>query len=236
MKKKNSQLHTGFSLVELIVVISLFAIMSSVVSFDYQRYQENIERVNLATDIALAFRQMQVYGISSSNRVVGGAGFDSESGVVEGVVSGDLIQDNSLYGVELDLDTQELTLFQEVGGNSTQYDDGIDVLIDRLAITGDNTVLRICATPGFVQPEILNDGSCLAEGEIIEINSGLFTALFRRPFPDGNYYITQDPSFTPSIAIMVVGTPLREGNELNYIYLDAVGLIQRINASTVVIP
>lgn len=233
MKNNNSQQHTGFSLVELIVIISLFAIMSSVVSFDFQRYQENIDRVNLATDIALAFRQMQVYGISASNREIGAAGFEQDSGTVQGLVSSDLSQDTSVYGVELDLDAQELTLFQEIAGVNNQYNDGTDILIDRLAITGDNTVLRICATAEFTQPMVLGDGSCDIQGDVIEINSGTFTAMFERPFPDGSYAISQDPSFTPSIAIFVVGTPARSAEELNYIYMDAVGLIQSVNVNSV---
>lgn len=235
MKRKKSQYHNGFSLVELIVIISLFAIMSSVVSFDFQQYQRNIERVNLATDIALAFRQMQVYGISSSNRVIGGSSFETDSGLVDELVNRDLIQDTSVYGVQLDIENQELTLFQKVGSASDEYEEGVDVLVDRLLITGENKVRHICAaSEGSAQ--INEQGECEFEQAGEQIDLGMFTAMFQRPFPDGQYYFTEQPGMPVNNLIIVVGI---DGNSdagfNNYIYLDAVGLIQSVGADAILV-
>jgi prepilin-type N-terminal cleavage/methylation domain-containing protein len=235
MKKNNSQLHNGFSLVELIVIMSLFAIMASVATFDFQRYQENIERVNLSTDIALAFRQMQVYGISSSNRTVGGSSFDQDNDAVDNLVNQNLIQDTSVYGVELDIDAQSLVLFQEIGDNANRYDEGIDIVVDRLVINGQNEVMHICAATEGALAQVELDASCsFLPGSGEEITQGVFTALFRRPFPDGMFHFSSEPTLTVSSAVIVVGVPGRPANELNYIYLDAVGLIQGVNANTVI--
>ena len=134
MNRKN--INKGFSLVEFIVILTLFGIMASVVTFDYQEYRSKIERSNFATDIALAFRQMQVYGISSSNRNIGGLGFDTADGTadVQDIVDQDLVLDIGVYGVQIDLGSQTLTLYQEVGGNEKAFDDGTDVIVDILQL------------------------------------------------------------------------------------------------------
>ena len=240
MKKKKQQSKAGFSLVEFIVILTLFSIMASVVTFDFQRFQTQIDRSNLATDIALAFRQMQVYGISSSNREIGAVGFDGAdaTGEVQALVNANLIQDTSSYGVHVHLDEQRITLFQEVGGNPAVYDEGTDVVIDVLAITGKNQILRVCASEEAQEPEILYaDGSCnfsLSQpGE--EIQTGTFTAIFKRPFPDASYYGSAFSSsgFDTQIALLVIGPAGITADELRFIYLDAVGLIQNITPTIV---
>ena len=233
MKKNNKQLHKGFSLVELIVILSLFAIMASIVTFDFSQYQKNIERVNLATDIALSFRQMQVYGISSSNRVVGGSSFEEDSDLVSTLVNQDLIQDTSYYGVELDIDSQTITLFQEMGGSSNEYDDETDLLIDKLAILGDNQVQRICAATEGTLAQVDSEGSCSFDGNGEEITGGTFTVMFQRPFPDAGFYFSEEPSLSASSLVIVVGVQIPVPGEINYVYLDAVGLIQSVNADAV---
>lgn len=55
--KKNKQ--AGMTYVELIVVLSIFAIMSSVAIFNYGTFQANVEIKNLASDIASQIVQAQ---------------------------------------------------------------------------------------------------------------------------------------------------------------------------------
>jgi type II secretory pathway pseudopilin PulG len=241
MNYHRKQQHSGFSLVEFIVILTLFAIMASVVTFDFQRFRTNIDRSNLATDVALAFRQMQVYGISSSNRLIGAAEFESDEGTatVQNLVNADLIQDTSTYGVELNLDQQTMTLFQDnVEGTEGVYDEGgtnPDTLIDILQISGQNSIQRICVTESADEPEILSaDASCVFPSGGEEIDSGTFTAVFKRPFPDATYTVSSIPGdFTTRIAVMVIGPDNAQASAMRYVYLDAVGLIQSIRANIV---
>jgi len=71
---------TGFSLIELMVVISIFAIISSVIIYDYGKFSSNLIVTNLAYEAALAVRQAQVYGISVK-KTTEGAKFDASYGV-----------------------------------------------------------------------------------------------------------------------------------------------------------
>jgi len=68
MDKKISPLHyiQGMTLIELMVVLAIFAIVTSTVLFDYSTYRSKLSLDNLATDIALSIRKAQTYAIGVS--------------------------------------------------------------------------------------------------------------------------------------------------------------------------
>jgi len=61
MNKGNHKIQTnrGMTYVELIVVLSIFSIMSSVVLFNYNEFQDRVDIKNLANDIALKIVEAQ---------------------------------------------------------------------------------------------------------------------------------------------------------------------------------
>jgi prepilin-type N-terminal cleavage/methylation domain-containing protein len=56
--------QAGITLIEVMVSIAIFAIVTSIVLFNYSTFNANILVTNLAYEIALAVRQAQVYGLS----------------------------------------------------------------------------------------------------------------------------------------------------------------------------
>ncbi|MES3031746.1 MAG: type II secretion system protein [Patescibacteria group bacterium] len=56
---KASKLNRGMTYVELIVVLSIFSVMTSVVLFNYQDFQARVDIKNLASDIALKIVEAQ---------------------------------------------------------------------------------------------------------------------------------------------------------------------------------
>lgn len=56
---KKTKLNRGMTYVELIVVLSIFAIMSSIAIFNYGDFQANVDIKNLTSDIALQIVQAQ---------------------------------------------------------------------------------------------------------------------------------------------------------------------------------
>jgi prepilin-type N-terminal cleavage/methylation domain-containing protein len=58
-EKKKPNTQAGMTYVELIVVLSIFAIMSSIVLFNYNGFQAKVDIKNLANDIALQVVQAQ---------------------------------------------------------------------------------------------------------------------------------------------------------------------------------
>ncbi len=57
-------LTAGFSLVEMLVAVAIFAIISSVLLANYPEFRSRAALDNMAHQIALVFREAQVYGIS----------------------------------------------------------------------------------------------------------------------------------------------------------------------------
>lgn len=68
-----SKYNKGMTLVELMVVLSIFAIISSMVIFNYSDYKSNVNIKVLSDDIALSIRQAQAYaiGVKSVNGEIG---------------------------------------------------------------------------------------------------------------------------------------------------------------------
>jgi type II secretory pathway pseudopilin PulG len=58
-KNKNQSAQAGMSYVELIVVLSIFSVMTSVVLFNYGGFQAKVDIKNLASDIALKIVEAQ---------------------------------------------------------------------------------------------------------------------------------------------------------------------------------
>ena len=58
-------MHKGFTLIEFVVIISIFAIMAAVALFNFQGFNSNVAISNLSHDIALTLRQAQVFGWSA---------------------------------------------------------------------------------------------------------------------------------------------------------------------------
>ncbi|MDE2031131.1 MAG: prepilin-type N-terminal cleavage/methylation domain-containing protein [Patescibacteria group bacterium] len=53
----------GMTLIELMVVIAIFMIVSGIIMFDYNGFRSNVSIQNLADDIALSIRSVQNYAI-----------------------------------------------------------------------------------------------------------------------------------------------------------------------------
>lgn len=63
-KLKASQLNRGMTYVEIIVVLGIFGIMSSIIIFNYPKFQAKIDIKNLASDIALQIVEAQKSSLS----------------------------------------------------------------------------------------------------------------------------------------------------------------------------
>jgi type II secretory pathway pseudopilin PulG len=238
-QRDNRNQQSGFSMVEFIVILSLFAIMASVVTFDFQRYRNTIDKSNLTGEIALAYRQMQVFGISSTNRVIGEEGFETDSDTVESLVNDDVANERSVYGVQLDFENQRLLLYQDYyysepgftpGGTPEFYEPEHDRLVDALQIQGDNQILRVCLTDSPQEPSINStNGSCIfPSGNGYDVSSEPFSVRFQRPFPDASFkaVAVSDSSYEAQIALFAIGSPEADPTDLQYIRIDSVGLIQ----------
>lgn len=70
--------HGGFTLVEVLVSLGIFAVLTGVVLSNYRGYNTNALFANASEDIVLALRQAQVYGVGAKGE---GSSFTTPFGV-----------------------------------------------------------------------------------------------------------------------------------------------------------
>lgn len=166
----------GFSLVEFIVIISIFAIMAGVALFNFGGFNSTVSLNNLAHDVALTIRQAQVYGISAT-----------EGGDVNAIS-----QVRGVYFPYLtsSFDTQfKIFLDTDPGTNTAPvvtYDSGIDVDLDQVHIATQDIIADIAIgndSPGAT--------SCASEVVI----------AFKRPDPKPLIFCGQTPGGFARITI-----------------------------------
>jgi prepilin-type N-terminal cleavage/methylation domain-containing protein len=77
-KKTKKNLQAGFSLLEMVMVLAIFGLLTAVVTYNYGAFNNQITLTNLAYEIAMQVREAQVYslGVRGSNNT-----FDSRYGV-----------------------------------------------------------------------------------------------------------------------------------------------------------
>ncbi|MEI6420549.1 MAG: prepilin-type N-terminal cleavage/methylation domain-containing protein [bacterium] len=70
---------TGFTLVELLVTLSIFVIVTGIVLFNQNKFNSSIVLTNLSYDVALTIRQAQTFG--TGGKIVGFEGIKPTYGV-----------------------------------------------------------------------------------------------------------------------------------------------------------
>ena len=168
-KQKNnlpSKFLKGFTLVELIVVIAIFAIISSVTLFNYGNFSSNLIVTNLAYQAALEVRQAQVYGISVK-QVKGGTGTSADF--------------NAAYGVWFDgtnaSSLQGFTLFSDRNGNFI-YDSANNENEESIQLPNSSLIKKFCIKQTSLTWLCSDDSSGLK----------FMSISFKRPDPDSKIY------------------------------------------------
>lgn len=112
----------GFSLVELIVVIAIFSVISMTVLANHSKFNSTVLLSSLAYDVALTIREAQVYGVS-----VRTFGNQFQLG----------------YGLRFQ-ESNEYIFFADLDKNS-RYDPGVDEIVKELGIGRGHSITRLCA-------------------------------------------------------------------------------------------
>lgn len=134
---KTTLLTSGFTIIELVVIITIFAIMSSIMLFNFTGFNKNIERNNLAQDIGLLIRKAQSYGTTSSTL---GAGTLSDTNTLP-----------SRYGLLFDYDANAatistITLYKKIAiaNSPVGYNQSTDIIIDTVSVTSPGVAVVAC--------------------------------------------------------------------------------------------
>ena len=159
----NFSRRRGFTLIELVVSMAIFVIISSVVIVSQRRFGGNILITNLAYDVALSVRQAQVYGISV--RRAAGAILGQEYTRSYGIHFGST--GYYVLFVDIDGDGQYNTLADNNGTRCTPASECVSIF----KLEQGNTIKRFCA-----------DTDCFGKNENGYIDQ--LDILFHRPDPE----------------------------------------------------
>ncbi len=118
----NIDKERGMTYVELIVVLSIFSVMTSIILFNYGQFQENVDIKILANDIA--------------SKVV-----EAQDSAVSGVLNTSALSGwKPQYGMYFDLSSNKtFTYFADTNSNSS-YDPSVDPILDQITITKGNYI------------------------------------------------------------------------------------------------
>jgi prepilin-type N-terminal cleavage/methylation domain-containing protein len=166
-----NKLARGFTLVELLVTLTIFSIMTGIVLANQSNFNNTIFLSNLAHDVALTLRQAQTYGINVK---------ESSLNVF------------SSYGVSFSITSNKNFILFADSSPLGSYDGGFDSCpssapecVDRYSIKRGNYIKSICAGP--------------SESECDSNNAATLNILFQRPDSDAHIrsskYSTSDQSF-----------------------------------------
>jgi len=90
--------HKGFTLLEMIVVLGIFGIMTSITVFNYSKFRSQTVLTNMAYEVALSVREAQIYGVSvrNPNGINASQGFSYPYGInfIEGSSTYNLFADS----------------------------------------------------------------------------------------------------------------------------------------------
>jgi prepilin-type N-terminal cleavage/methylation domain-containing protein len=152
--KYPKQERSGFTLVEMIVAVSIFAFISVAIFVRNSSFNSSIILTNLAYEVALSIRQAQVYGLSVREFNPGSERFDSG------------------YGVNFNANNKINYLFFADTDNDGIYD-GSGELLETFSLKRGNVVGKFCATSASDRVR------CSDTGELSYLN-----VTFKRPNPD----------------------------------------------------
>lgn len=159
---------TGFSIIELLVSITIIVIVSGVVLVSHSRFGGSVLLTNLAYDVALSIRQAQVYGLAVRE-------FDP---------SGPSATFETSYGVWFNKDNPTTyVLFADYDGdslyNGTAACTAGDLeCVTRFTIGRGNTIAQFCGIVSTL-PLLVQQCSGSGPGTIQYLN-----IIFDRPNPD----------------------------------------------------
>jgi len=118
----------GFTLVELLVSIGIFSVITSIAVFNNAQFNSSVLLTNLAYEVALSIRQSQVYGVTVKK--------DTTNNF------------NSAYGIHFNLAAPtSYILFQDTTPVDHVFNSG-DVSIETFNIQKGNGITQFCVTDG----------------------------------------------------------------------------------------
>lgn len=138
----HSNTHTGFTLIEFIVIMMIFAVMVGVALFNFNGFRSAVTLDNLAHDIGISIRQIQ----SSAGSALSGDSATAE--IPRGIYFGPDDTNSGIFA-------KQFTLFEDTNYDGV-YSAGSDTDIDTIKIQTADYISGITYTNGGVDQSIVS--------------------------------------------------------------------------------
>lgn len=202
-KNKNKmKYNSGITIIELLVVISIFIIISGITIFNYSKFKSTATLQNLADDIALSVRRVQGYAI-------GVKGYNDEF--------------NRPYGIHF---TSNPEVVSQYSGSSRSF-----ILFIDMNDNGKYDAGSSCGIPSedseCLEVLSVNNTNMVSEIHIIENNNDIIidkedtlAILFKRPNPEPGLFCygdsSNDTSFCDPLSAEISSVQIRVANPNSY--------------------
>lgn len=171
----HSEYSRGMSYVELIVVLGIFSVLSSVVIFNYRNFQDRVDIKNLASDIALKVVEAQKSSLNGARNSFAPADWKPSYGVyfnssTASDSDGIILNKKFIYFSDLDNDSS----YDGLSSCTTTE------CLDKITITKNNYISRIDSYMGSI-PTQINPLSVIfkrPDSSAIFVSPGLLPGFF----------------------------------------------------------
>lgn len=192
----------GFSLPELIVVIGIFVIISSVAMFNQGKLSSSVLLTNMGYEVGLAVREAQTYGIGVRSEDAEGGNFSGQYGV--------------FFDISSEASKRQIIVFADgVGGQNPNftYEPGEEKYIYEFENRRGNKISALCVGE-------ITDGACSSDvGNTLSI-------LFKRPNPAAMVFSsTFNPAEPRSDRIYIIISSLN-GDDCRAVIVESTGQIR----------
>ena len=191
---RTKNIHQGFTLVEFVVIISIFSIMAAVALINFNGFRTNIGLTNLAHDIALTIRQAQVFGWATQSENASGTGLlqlDLDGNPVR-YAQGVYFSRNNPNA----FDTQFI-LYEKKDPNTSQFFmPNADTVVDTIKIQGPSHIAEILTSQDKADLALRPGTPKLIPSAGVTPVGGNFSVAFSRPRPEAIFF----DGFSPLIS------------------------------------
>jgi prepilin-type N-terminal cleavage/methylation domain-containing protein len=194
-------LHThtkGFTLIEVMVSMSIVALMMAVILFNYSVFTDNLALTAAGQEMIIAIREAQVYGLTVKEVSVGGGNFNSAYGIYFNPTT-----DPSSYYIFADTNAdKKYTPGSGCGSGSTEC-------VQKISLRNNITISSICDAT-----------DCPPSGA-----TGA-TSIFLRPNPDASIYFMDSLGvIRESLANQVKVNLMSPKGKIATVVIKSVGLV-----------
>jgi prepilin-type N-terminal cleavage/methylation domain-containing protein len=182
----------AFSLIELLVAVSIFLIISMVILANHSRFNSSVLLSSLAYDVALSIREAQVFGLSVRQ---------FESGFQVG------------YGIRFN-DPNSYVFFVDTNANK-QYDDGVDSIVRSYTLGRGHTFLKFCGTNAIGVEKCSDSASPITHLDVVFLRPDPDAAISSNEpgfYSSGRVLVTSGNGETRSVEVASTGQVSVETN------------------------